>query len=131
MKGISSWLSADVQYYVHCDLGKKIYRFNIIIQTLQHLLLSHGQCGGTKMSRSMGFVWRHMRLKVKEKPLKRVGKVWKTLHESAKMLIEFTIPPTDMVARSMTKSKIYRKKRQRLVLKDNLEEPEKYWDILR
>lgn len=47
------------------------------------------------------------------------------------MLIEFTIPPTDMVARSMTKSKIYRKKRQRLVLKDNLEEPEKYWDILR
>lgn len=47
------------------------------------------------------------------------------------MLIEFTIPPIDTVARSTTKSKIYRKKRQRLVLKDNLKEPEKYWDTLR
>lgn len=23
MKGISSWLSADVQCHIHCDLGKK------------------------------------------------------------------------------------------------------------
>lgn len=61
------------------------------MQTSQHLLLLHRQFSGTKISSSMGFVWRSVQLRVKEKPQKRVGRDWKNLHESAKMLIELRI----------------------------------------
>lgn len=65
------------------------------MRTLQHLLLLHKQFGGTKIRSSVGFFWRSVQLRVKEEPQKRVGKDWKSLRGSAKVLTEFRVALID------------------------------------
>ena len=58
---------------------------------------------------------------MKEKPRKRVGRDWKNLHESAKMLTEFRIPLID-TAGCKVKDKVKdMTKGHRLVLKGRVE----------